>query len=74
MRRNKKLKDNDRYMITAQKAAKAERSGEFGVAGGLWETASELSQLDINRAWAESRSLYCRYSRYTRLSTINEAA
>ncbi len=71
MRRTKKLKDNDRYMIAAQKAAKAEQSGHFSIASGLWKTASELSRLDINRDWAESRSLYCGASRYTRLSIVD---
>ncbi|HIF9215999.1 TPA: hypothetical protein ACX6QF_001480 [Photobacterium damselae] len=42
------------------------------MAGGLWGIASELSQLDINRAWTESRSLYCRSSRYTRLSSTDK--
>ncbi|HIF9171984.1 TPA: hypothetical protein ACX6PS_000619 [Photobacterium damselae] len=47
--KKKKLKDNERYMTVAQKAAKAEQSGYFSMAGGLWIIASELSRLDINR-------------------------
>lgn len=53
------MRENDRYMAMAHKAAEAERLGAYYKAKRAWYKASEIATLGSSRHWALSRSEFC---------------
>ncbi|MGR5241776.1 ANR family transcriptional regulator [Photobacterium damselae] len=53
------MRENDRYMAMAHKAAEAERSSDYYKAKRTWYKASEIATLGSSRHWALSRSEFC---------------
>lgn len=57
------MRENEKYMIMANKAVEAEKQRKFKIAGEYWLEASNYAKCAVNRHWAESRSEYCKCTR-----------
>ncbi|MGJ7244627.1 ANR family transcriptional regulator [Morganella morganii] len=55
----KRLKIITDYQTAAERAAKAERTGNFNQASVLWHEAWLLATSSANRRWCEARSQLC---------------
>lgn len=58
-KRMKRLKIIADYQTVAERAAKAERTGNFNQASVLWHEAWLLATSSANRGWCEARSQLC---------------
>lgn len=60
MKTEQKATEFDRYKHYAEKAAEAERKGNYADAQDHWEVAKLSAKKTANRDWAGQRAVFCK--------------